>query len=72
MHSTPASQSDWLYLIDRGLKSSDGGTARGVLNDVIEAFPKYDLQSDEGINKAIEEMATKLGKVVSFEERSGC
>jgi hypothetical protein len=38
------------------------------LLDVIKAFPKYDLQSDEGIDKAIEAMAGKLGEVVSFEE----
>jgi hypothetical protein len=55
-----------------GLKSSDGKTAHQVLLDVIKDFPKYDLKFDEGIDKAIEEITTKLGKVVSFKERSGC
>jgi hypothetical protein len=68
----PGAQSDWVYLIDMGLKSSDGKTAHQVLLDVIKDFPKYDLKFDEGIDKAIEEITTKLGKVVSFKERSGC
>jgi hypothetical protein len=60
---TAGSESDWVYLIDTGLKSSDGKTAHEVLLDIIKAFPKYDLKSDEGIDKAIGEIATKLGKL---------
>jgi hypothetical protein len=41
-----------------------------VLLDVIEVLPKYDLESAEGINKAVEEMEERLGKVASFKERS--
>ena len=41
-----------------------------VLLDVIEMFPKYDLESDEGINKAIKEIEEKLGEVASFKEIS--
>ena len=48
---------------------SDGKTARKVLLDIIKAFPNYDLKSDEGVDKAIEEITTKLGEVVSFQER---
>jgi hypothetical protein len=44
---------------------------REVLLDVIEVFPKYDLESAEGINKAVEEMEEKLGEVASFKEISG-
>lgn len=76
---TAGSRSDWVYLIDTGRKSSDGKTVREVLLDIFKAFPKYDLNSDEGIEKAIEEIATKLGtwraskRVVDFEkERSFC
>jgi len=48
---------------------SDGKTARKVLLDIIKAFPNHDLKSGEGVDKAIEEIATKLGEVVSFQER---
>ena len=41
-----------------------------VLLDVIEVFPKYNLESAEGINKAIQEMEEKLGEVASFKEKS--
>jgi hypothetical protein len=44
---------------------SDGKTARKVLLDIIKAFPNHDLKSDEGV----EEITTKLGEVVSFQER---
>ena len=66
---TPDSNSDWVYLIDKSFKSSDGKTAHKVLLDIIKAFPNYDLKSDEGVDKAIEEITTKLGEVVSFQER---
>ena len=68
INPTADSESDWVYLVDTGLKSRDGKTARKVLLDIIKAFPEYDLKSDEGIDKAIEEMVTKLGEVVSFRE----
>ena len=51
---------------------SDGKTARKVPLDIIKAFPNHDLKSDEGIDKAIEEITTKLGKVVSFKESCRC
>jgi len=62
--------SNLVWIIDTGRKSSKGKTMREVLLDIIEAFPKYDLESAEGINKAIEEMEEKLGEVASFKERS--
>ena len=68
INPTADSESDWVYLVDTGLKSRDGKTARKVLLDIIKAFPGYDLKSDEGVDKAIEEMVTKLGEVVSFQE----
>ena len=43
-----------------------------IMCDIIKAFPKYDLKSDEGVDKAIDEIATKLRKVVSFQDSSGC
>src|ERR1700689_4525015 len=61
--------SNWVWIMDTGLKSSKGKTMREVLLDVIEAFPKYDLESAEGTNKAIEEMEEKLGEVAIFKER---
>jgi len=64
--------SNWLYLVDTGLKSSNGKTAREVLLDIMDAFPGYDLESDEGIERAIDEMVTKLGQTVNFNESSGC
>jgi hypothetical protein len=69
---TPGSKSDWLYLIDTGLKSSDGKTAREVLLDIIKAFPGYDLESDEGFDKAIEEIATKLGNTPGIPKSKDC
>ena len=60
---TAGSEFDWVYLVDTGPKSSDGKTACEVLLDIIKAFPKYDLKSDEGIDKGIGEIATKLGKL---------
>ena len=47
---------------------SDGKTARKVLSDIIKEFPNHDLKSAEGVDKAIEEITTKLGEVVSFQE----
>jgi len=61
------SDSDWVYVVDTGLKSSDGKTLREVLLDIVEAFPTYDLGSDRGIDEAIKEMGIKLGEVASFE-----
>lgn len=40
-----------------------------VLLDVLEVFPKYDLESAEGTNKAIKEMEQKLGEVANFKEK---
>jgi hypothetical protein len=62
--------SNFVWIIDTGRKSTEGKTMREVLLDVIEAFPKYDLESAEGTNKAIEEMEEKLGEVANFKERS--
>jgi hypothetical protein len=36
---------------------------REVLIDIIEAFPKYDLESDGGIEVAIQDLETKLGNL---------
>jgi hypothetical protein len=63
-----AAGSDWGCLIDTGLKSSEGKSVSEVLLDVIKAFPSYDLGSDDGIEKAIKEIATKLDEVASFKE----
>jgi hypothetical protein len=62
--------SNWAGIIGAGRKWSDGKRMREILLDVIEAFPKYDLESAEGTNKAIEEIEEKLGEVASFKNRS--
>jgi len=46
-----------------GQKNSKGKAANQVLVDLLEKFPQYDLVSDEGIQKAIEEIGTKLDEV---------
>jgi hypothetical protein len=61
--------SNFVWIIDSGQKSSKGKTMREVLLDVVEVFLKYDLESAEGINKAVEKMEEKLGEVASFKER---
>jgi hypothetical protein len=38
-----------------------------VVLDVIETFPKHDLDSDEGIQAAIEEIEAKFAQILAFE-----
>ena len=40
------------------------------MTDELFEIVQYDLESAEGINKAVEEMEEKLGEVASFKERS--
>jgi hypothetical protein len=61
--------SDWCRVIDTGLTTSDGKTVRDVLIDIMQTFPSYDLETDEGIHDAIEDMRTQFGGVASIEER---
>lgn len=41
-----------------------------VVLGIIEKFPSFDLQSDEGIDAAIKDMETKLGDVATSDEVS--
>jgi hypothetical protein len=59
---------DWARIIDTGLKNPDGQDVARVLVEMIGGFPRYDLESDEGIYKAIKDMETKLGQIAHFEE----
>lgn len=43
---------------------------REVLLDVLEAFPKYDLESAEGTKKAVKDIEGKIGEVATIEERT--
>ncbi|TFY74333.1 hypothetical protein EWM64_g9676 [Hericium alpestre] len=48
---------------------SPGLTAvRRALFGVLDAFPKYDLETDEGIERAIQDMTRKLGRATTVEE----
>jgi orotate phosphoribosyltransferase-like protein len=62
--------SDWVCIIDTGLKSSEGKTIREVLLDVLEAFAKYDLESAEGTKKAIKDIEAKVGEVATIKEHT--
>lgn len=66
---TRTTVSDWCRVIDTGLTTSDGKTVRDVLIDIMQTFPSYDLETDEGIHDAIEDMRTQFGGVASIEER---
>ncbi|TFY75975.1 hypothetical protein EWM64_g8037 [Hericium alpestre] len=41
---------------------------RRALIGVLDAFPKYDLETDEGIEQAIGDMTRKLGRATTVEE----
>ena len=60
----------FVWIIDTGQKLGKEKTLQEVLLDVIEVFPKYDPESAEGINKAIEDMEETLGQLASFKEKS--
>ena len=67
-HGTTAS--DWWRIIDTGRTTSDGRTTQEVLVDIMQTFPAYELDSDEGIREAIEDMTTLLSEVANVEEHS--
>ena len=40
-----------------------------ALNDILDDFPSYDLQSEAGTDMAIRNIESRLSAVVSFEAR---
>lgn len=58
----------WSYVVDAGLKNSEGKGARDVLMDIIEDFPKHDFEFQDGICKVAEDIRAKLSKVANFDE----
>ena len=62
--------SDWCRVIDMGLTTSNGKTVREVLIDIMQMFPSYNLETNEGIHDAIKDMRTQFGEVASIEERT--
>jgi hypothetical protein len=68
--TTRTTVSDWCRVIDTGLTTSEGKTVREVLIAIMQKFPSYDLETNEGIRDAIEDMRTQIGEVATIEERS--
>lgn len=54
---------NWASIVYTGQKNSEGKAADQVIVELLEKFPQYDLVSDEGIQKAIEEIGTMLDEV---------
>jgi len=59
--------SQWVSIIDSGAKNADGKTLAEVLIDIMDKFPKYDLNSEEGITETIRDIETSLDPIASFE-----
>jgi hypothetical protein len=62
--------SGWCHVIDTGLTTSNGKTVRNVLINIMQTFPSYDLETDEGICKAIKDTRTQFGELANIEECS--
>lgn len=57
----------WIRILDSDLRNADGQTVREVLVDILNKFPTYDLQSQQGSEVAIRDIEHKLSSVASFE-----
>lgn len=55
-----------MSIIDSGAKTVDGKTLSEVLIDIMDKFPKYDLNSEEGIAETIRDIETSLDPIASY------
>jgi hypothetical protein len=62
------SDSKWIRVVDSGLKNANGRSVAEVLADILNKFPSYELQSEEGSEMAIRDIESKLSEVASFED----
>jgi hypothetical protein len=55
-----------------GTKNVNGQGLKEVLLDIIKDFPKYNLESKEGVRHAVKDMAERINEVTtSFDENFG-
>ncbi|RXW24503.1 hypothetical protein EST38_g1341 [Candolleomyces aberdarensis] len=60
---------DWIRVIsDVNRRSSDGLTVHEVLADLLRQFPRFNLQSAQDAEEAINKIESRLAEVASFKD----
>lgn len=52
--------SHWVKITDTGLRNANGQSLRETLINILDEFPNYELQSEEGCEAAIHDMESKI------------
>lgn len=55
-------------IIDTGRRNAKGQAVREVLIDILNEFPRYELQSEAGSEAAIRDIESRLSGIASFGE----